>query len=66
MLRELALLLFTSTAIHRVLVDSEIANTPSLRGIAKAGFRPLASATYVQVGSCLLLHWVRPWSPHAG
>jgi RimJ/RimL family protein N-acetyltransferase len=66
MLQTLSRLLFASHGIHRVLVDSECTNLPSLRGIAKAGFQPVATGTYVMFGGRLLLERVRPWGGDVG
>lgn len=49
MLAALSERLFAAQHVHRVLIDSEAANTASLRGIAKAGFRCVGDGTYLQI-----------------
>lgn len=48
MLETLCLRLFSEAKIWRVLIDTEVDNTASLRGINKVGFKPLGKGTYVQ------------------
>jgi hypothetical protein len=46
--------------VKRVIIDTEIDNEASLRGISKVGFKLLGTGTFLQIGSRLLLkHFVR-------
>jgi hypothetical protein len=40
--------LFDEAKAKRIIIDTEVDNEPSLRGIAKVGFKPLGSGIYVQ------------------
>jgi len=51
--------LFSQAKVKRVLIDAEIDNIASLHGIAKVGFKPLGTGTYVQFREYLLFkHFV--------
>jgi len=41
--------LFDRANVRRILIDTEIDNIPSQRGIIKAGFKPLGKGTYLQI-----------------
>lgn len=48
MLAALCQRLFSKAKVRRVLIDTEVDNKASLRGIAKVGFKPLGKGTYIQ------------------
>ena len=53
--------LFAEANVSRVLIDTELDNKASLRGIVKAGFNPLGTGLYVQfLGHLIFKHFV-PW-----
>ena len=54
MLVALCQCLFSQARVSRILIDTEVSNSASLRGITKAGFEPLGTGTYVQFGGHLL------------
>lgn len=54
MLVALCRCLFSQARVSRILIDTEVSNSASLRGITKVGFEPLGTGTYVQLGGHLL------------
>ena len=52
--------LFCEAQVSRVIIDTEIDNYASLRGIAKVGFKPLALGIYFQFHGRLLFEYVKP------
>ncbi len=54
MLAALCQRLFSEAKVRRVLIDTEVDNKASLRGIAKVGFKPLGKGTYIQFGGQLI------------
>jgi len=54
MLAVLCQKLFSKVKIQRVLIDTEVNNKASLRGIAKVGFKPLGEGIYIQVRGRLI------------
>lgn len=48
MLSAISQKLFSEMEVRRVLIDTEVDNKASLRGIAKVGFKPLGMCIYVQ------------------
>ena len=63
MLVSLCKRLFAEEGVHRVFVDTEQSNVASIRGLLKAGFKPLWRASYVNYRSRLIFKRQRPLSP---
>ena len=61
MLAVLCQRLFVEADVSRVLIDTEVKNQASLRGIAKVGFKPLGTGFYIQFRGRLIFkrfaHW---------
>jgi hypothetical protein len=52
--------LFSEANVSRVLIDTEVTNKASLRGITKVGFRPLGTGLYAQFrGRLVFKHFTR-------
>ncbi len=49
MLFELVQRLFAEEGVERVLIDTEVSNVPSLRGIAKVNFEKMSTGVYLNV-----------------
>ena len=54
MLAALCQRLFSEVKVRRVLIDTEVDNKASLRGIANVGFKPLGKGTYIQFRGWLI------------
>jgi len=54
MLVDMARRAFAQAGTRRVLIDTAVDNISSQRGLQKAGFRPVASGIFVQLGGRLL------------
>jgi len=57
MLAALCTALFADRRIHRVMIDTDQTNIASIRGLTKAGFRPLKRTFCVQVLRYLVFKW---------
>ena len=57
MLATLCQRLFPEAKVLRVLIDTEVDNKASLRGIAKVGFKSLGKGTYIQFGGKLIYRY---------
>jgi len=57
MLASLCKRLFSEANVSRVLIDTEVRNKASSRGIAKVGFQSLGTGLYVQFGGRLVFNW---------
>lgn len=58
--------LFDKAGVKRILIDTEINNYPSLKGISKVGFKPLGTGTYIQLLGKLIFKQVKStnsWEP---